>query len=542
MLLAAAWMSLAVPLRAQEQAQEPGIGGAFVDTLDVQGVNVEAVVTDRRGQRVTGLAAEDFRLLVDGVAVPLDYFAEVRDGRAVVASPDRPGAGPAALPPALTELGAGDEVGTNYLVFIDEFFSPYRLRNEALKVLARDLHTLGPHDRMAVLSFDGRRLSVIADWSAPAALEATLRQVARRKGFLTVTDLGGIHDLVPLEARGEFLMADTGLQPGDLEADRSGSVMAQRVIAAASGALHTLEPPTGRKVALVLSGGWKLDLRASVDRFDQVQEHTTRSAAPENLLRPLTDAANRLGYTVYPIHLADTLLPSAGDRTTQGPAAVSLARGAMAEAVRQGSLVFSAEETGGRLLRPGAPHLRRIAEDTRSYYWLGFTSTASDNRRRSLKVEVLRDGLEVRSRSSFVPLSRPVRAAMAVEGALLTGKSVPGSKPLIVQVGTPEERGPLTVAVPLALRLPAEAITLLPEEGLLVAHLEIWMSAIDPSGGRSEMALTPAVLALQETPEPGKQVVYRTSIVVRKGRQDVLLAATDTASGETFSGWIQLGL
>jgi hypothetical protein len=210
--------------------------------------------------------------------------------------------------------------------------------------------------------------------------------------------------------------------------------------------------------------------------------------------------------------------------------------------VRQGSLVFSAEETGGRLLRPGAPHLRRIAEDTRSYYWLGFTSTASDNRRRSLKVEVLRDGLEVRARSSFVPLSRPVRAAMAVEGALLTGKSVPGSRPLIVQVGTPEERGPLTVSVPLALRLPAEAITLLPEEGLLVAHLEIWMSAIDPSGGRSEMALTPAVLALQETPAPGKQVVYRTSIVVRKGRQDVLLAATDTASGETFSGWIQLGL
>ena len=541
MLCAAAWMGGA-PAPAQEQAQEQEeIGGAFIDTLNVQAVNVEVVVTDRRGNRVTGLTAADFRLRVDGKPVSLDYFAEVRDGRAV-APPAGPGEGPAALPPALTELGAGDEVGTNYLVFVDEFFSPYKLRNEALKVLARDLHTLGPRDRMAVLSFDGWRMSVIADWSEPsAALEATLRQVARNKGYLNVTDLSGIGDLRPLLARGAFLMADTGLQPGDSEADRAEALRAQRAIAAAAGALHTLEPPAGRKVALILSGGWKLDPRSATDRFDQAREHTMWTG-PESLLRPLTDAANRLGYTVYPVHLAETLLPGAGDRTTDTPAAFAIAGISLEDAARQSTLVFSAEETGGRLLRPGAPHLRRIAADTRSYYWLGFTSTESDNRRRKLKVEVLRDGLKVRSRSSFVPISRSVRAAMSVEGALLTGKSVPGSKPLSVQVGTPEERGPLTVAVPLALRLPVESITFLPQEGQFLAHLEIWMSAIEPSGGRSEIVVTPAVLALAEPPPPGKQVVYRTSIVVRKGRQDVLLTATDAASGETFSGWIQLGV
>ena len=521
-------------------AQDEEVGGAFVDTLDIQAINVEVVVTDRRGRRVTDLTAGDFRLLVDGEPVPVDYFAEIREGHAI-APPPAPGGGPVALPPALTDLDAGDEVGTNYLVFIDEFFSPYKLRNEALKVLARDLDTLGPRDRMAVVAFEGMRLRVVADWSAPSpALADTLRQVAKRKGYLNAGDLGGIRDLRPLLQRNGFIMVDTGLQPGDMEADRSESTLASKVLAGAAGALRTLEPPPGRKVALILSGGWKLDPRASTNRYDQVQEYLSWNGDPQALLRPLTDEANRLGYTVYPIHLADTLLPSAADRTTEAPAAVTLNGGAMADAVRQGALVFAAEETGGRLLRPGAAHLKRIEEDTRSYYWLGFTNSTGDNRRRDLKVEVLRDGLEIRSRSSFVPLSRPARAAMSIEGALVTGKDLPGAKPLDVEVGTPEERGLLTRSVPLAFRLPVEAITLLPEEGRLVARLEVWMTAIDESGRRSDLVVTPAALAVEELPEPGKKVVYRSSIVLRRGKQDVLLAVVDTASGETFSTRLKL--
>jgi VWFA-related protein len=533
-------------------AQQEEIGGAFVDTLDVQAVNVEVVVTDRKGNRVTDLKAGDFRLLVDGQPVPVDYFAEIREGHAV-APPAEPGEGPVALPPALTDVEAGDEVGTNYLVFIDEFFSPYKLRNEALKVLARDISTLGPRDRMAVVAFEGMRLRVVADWSEPSpALAETLRQTARHKGYLNAADLGGIRDLRPLRQGGiqtpsslnkvdSFLTADDGLQPGDMEADRSESTLARKVLIGAAGALRTLEPPPGRKVALILSGGWKLDPRASTNQYDQIQEYLSWGD-PLALLRPLTDEANRLGYTVYPIHLADTPLPSAGDRTIDKPVAFSMADASLAEAVRQGSLVFAAEETGGRLLRPGAAHLKRIEDDTRSYYWLGFTNSTGDNKRRTLKVEILRDGLKVRSRSSFVPLSRPARAAISIEGALVTGRDLPGAKPLDVEVGTPEERSLRTKSVPLAFRLPAEAITLLPEEGRLVARLEVWMTAIDENGRRSDLVVTPAALAVDEMPAPGKKVVYRSSIVVRPGKQDVMLAVVDTASGETFSTRLKLDI
>ena len=69
-------------------AQEPAPAGANVegmqigDTIDVRVVNVEAVVTDSRGRRIKGLNPKDFRLLIDGKDVPIDYFTEIRGGAA----------------------------------------------------------------------------------------------------------------------------------------------------------------------------------------------------------------------------------------------------------------------------------------------------------------------------------------------------------------------------------------------------------------------------------------------------------------------------
>ena len=51
-------------------------GETFVDTIDVQGVEVDAVVTDRRGRPVSGLQREDFELSVDGEFVEIANFYE----------------------------------------------------------------------------------------------------------------------------------------------------------------------------------------------------------------------------------------------------------------------------------------------------------------------------------------------------------------------------------------------------------------------------------------------------------------------------------
>ena len=105
--------TLLIPLAAPAQTED-----TFGESIDVRVVNVEAVVTDRKGERVSGLTAGDFRLLVDGVEVPVDYFTEVADGVARPASQAGEGSVPAPLAPT-----AAGPVGRSYLFFIDESLS-----------------------------------------------------------------------------------------------------------------------------------------------------------------------------------------------------------------------------------------------------------------------------------------------------------------------------------------------------------------------------------------------------------------------------------
>ena len=47
-------------------AQDNPLPDLFSDVIDVRVVNVEVVVTDKKGNRIRGLQAKDFELRVDG--------------------------------------------------------------------------------------------------------------------------------------------------------------------------------------------------------------------------------------------------------------------------------------------------------------------------------------------------------------------------------------------------------------------------------------------------------------------------------------------
>jgi VWFA-related protein len=162
-----------------------------------QTVDVEAVVTDREGNRVSGLSAGDFRLRVDGVEVPVERLAEV----------------------------AGGTVGRSYLVFIDDSLSLAVQRDLVLWAMERDLDRLGPGDRMAIVAFDGAGLHRLADWTEDRTVLAAAFAEARRRPARTVPALA--------EDRAAFEAED-----------------------AAAEALRGLPLPPGRRAMLVLSGGW----------------------------------------------------------------------------------------------------------------------------------------------------------------------------------------------------------------------------------------------------------------------------------------------
>lgn len=561
---------VAAPAVTQPSAppQQPRQGeDVFSEVLEVRAVNVQVVVTDRRGNRIPGLTAQDFRLLLDGKEVPLDYFAEVREGRVATSTGQTEMA--ANLPPGLHDVGAGEVVGTNYLIFIDELFSPVHLRAEALKAMAGGLDQLREQDRMAVVAFNGRDLRVLSDWAAPATLRELFRRLARDRKSLT----GIAPPTNPLDAAKGPWLEPLGIMEGDPQPDRSNErdieeqavkekdgaslvspdldVMEaslevesiKHVVAAAAATMRgfSATTPPGRRVMLLVSGGWNFNpvgFYANAD-FELAKRMLQISwDGGYRVLRPLIDASNLLGFTVYPVHLAEPggMLQSADMREAGSYESMFILDQQLHS---QSSLASVAVETGGRVLVPGARHLQRVEEDTSSYYWLGFSQSGGDDKRRTLGVEVLKKGLKARARSSFLPQSRSARASIDVETALTAG-GMGNAGPLDVDVGTPRRVGLNGLELPVSIRIPVEQISLLQEGGRHLGRLELRVAALDRGGRRSDIPVLPIVISKQEPPRPDMVVVYDVRLKLRRDAQDLQLVLHDLYGGKDLAARVRV--
>lgn len=484
-------------------SQTPPEVPVFDEAIDVRVVNVEVVVTDADGKPVRGLGPADFRLLVDGGEVAVDYFTEIQDGRAASAPAIEDG--PAA-PVAPAEV-----VARSYLVFIDDSFSIASQRNDVLKRLAADLpSTLGPLDRMAVLAFDGERIEVLCPWSGDRAALVKALEAARARPARG-------HQMISTERSKEgdvgfSVMAalEAGAGPEDLKqmldflgerVSPEARTQLGRTSQAMAGALRGFEAPPGRKVMLLLSGGWSL------------------TVAPQ-LFGPLVESANRLGYTLYPVDVA------------QGDARIL--RG----------LDQLAATTGGRVASSVRQDvLRIVAADSGTYYWLGFAPDwKKDDRTHDIQVEVRRQGLQARARRGFSDLSPRTEVAFKAESVLLFG-GAQEERRVLVELGEarPAGRRGRELEVPVTLGVPVEALALRPAEGGgYVAEVPLAIAAVDEEGGRAELPGSRLRVAVAQVPAAGGYARFRTSLRLRRMPQRLVFTVRDAAGGKILWGEAQL--
>lgn len=509
--------------------------GLFGEQIDVRVVNVEIVVTDKQGNRVAGLGPRDFRLRVDGKEVPVEYFSEVRGGQAI--APEA--AGEPSPVPGLPALAPGSPVGTSYLVFIDDFFALSPRRNEVLRSLKDQLTLLGPDDRMAIVAYDGRVVDMLSSWSnSQRTLGRAFEQAIGRQsyGFQRLAELRNfessqrISESVGSSGRSAFA------RQLDLEevayADRIGEQVG-RVVAAAVSTLRGFASPPGRKVMLLLSGGWPYspaDFAVNNPNRPVLNRDVPHG---DDILRPLTDTANRLGYTIYPVDVPG-LESNGPDASLAAPTDGGLN---LREQEIHSSLEFVAAQTGGRALLNSlrAEALPSASEDTRSYYWLGFTPTWQKNdRRHKVAVEVTRPGLKVRTREGFLDLSRKSEVSMMVESAMLFGNA-PGASPMPMQVGKPAKSGRREIEVPITLAIPGDLITVVPLNGKQVAELELRVAAVDVNGDRSSIPVIPLKLSTDKAPAKGAFFKYETRVKLRNLKQHLIVAIFDPLSNHILT-------
>jgi len=536
----------------------------FGESIDVRVVNVEAVVTDHQGKRVNGLKPEDFRLRVDGKEVPIEYFSEVRDGEAGKA----PGADQTKTAGGAAVQGLAEgRIGTYYLVFIDDYFSIASQRDAVLKGLKADLSRLGPDDRMAIVAYDGGRLAMLSNWSgSPADLAPAFDRAMARKtqGFNRRTERTSLQND---EAFASQTVGDAA--PLDLTTRQVGLDDNQRAYAdtlirqikgdvqAAVSAMRAFAAPHGRKVLLLLSGGWPFSVQSYTAGGSVIP--TKELPEGEEIYRPLASTANLLGYTLYPVDVPGVQSPAAdvnglpppgadqpdGSQHSAfnavagggGPAnsgALLGGFGNVAEHEIEGSLRYLAQETGGTpvLNTNRALALAMAREDTRSFYWLGFSpSWKHDDKGHRIQLETRRKDLQVRTRDNFLDLSRKAEVTMAVESALLFGNP-PGTLRMPLRVGeiVRSQRG--EIEIPVTLGLPVDLMTVVPNGNKFTAQLELRFAASDAEGNTAEIPVVPVTLTSDHQPTPGKVVKYETKVKLRGKADHMVVAAYDPLSGK----------
>lgn len=442
---------------AQESASTDTLAGElFVDSVDVQVVNVDVIVTDRQGNPITDLTQDDFKLYQDGDRVEISHFARVH--RPPAAQSDAPTL--ATLPSRLDESGQLDSVQEPLLmvVYLDQFNIRPRNRARVLPALRtflqdhispqapamlvtfeRSLHIAQPFTR------DRQELLAAVDATGLVATEATLidqnilrsrmeiENAGRAGGgrFGTGSAMDAIMDEVQL----------SGMQASGVREQIRGSVDSlESFVNSLSGLPH-------RKALIYISDG--------------LPNGGTLEAAYERMAR----TANASRVTFYTI---DTRGPdretalgadSSGLGSDQNLRMMNFGRGFLA-------LEFLADATGGVAITNTFgfdTSLAKLSEDFQHGYSLGYTLQEPDAKYHQLRVKVGRRGAQVRHREGYLARTPRERLAQSTIAALtFDALANPLRLSLLEEVPAQDSATEIQVVV----RMPLRDLTLVAQDGV----------------------------------------------------------------------------
>jgi len=421
-----------------------------------------------------------------------------------------------------------------------------RDRDKVIEKISADLARLRPEDRMAVVAYDGRKLEMLSSWSQSVPeLERVFRKAMTRPALglqREADDRRFSHDTRADRLTGNRprLLDSTQMRLDTDERAYAETLQEQLqgIVAAAASALRGFANPPGRKVFVMLAGGWPYDpVQYAINDFSRTVLESQLKRGDE-LLAPLVGTANQLGYTIYSVDV-----PGLAEETN---ASAEYAAGSnftdrntlfQRENNVQYTLQYVATETGGKALLNGQREevLARVTEDTRSYYWIGFAPAwQGDDAAHKVVLDTRVDGLRIRNRAGYVDFSSKSQTSMAVESILLFGDG-PGSSPLPFEIGKPTKVSGNRMNVPVTLRIPLSQLTIVPTDKGTSAEVELRIAALDERGGRSDIPVIPIRLDMPGKPPVGAYATYTTMIQLRRAKNDLVLAVSDPAGGAIYS-------
>ena len=542
------------PGHARAQSAAEGQDRLFLDRVEVNLVNVEAFVSDRDGNRVTDLGRDDFEVLVDGEPVEITHFTSGRRAGAgdlpvpIVTHQASPAAADA-TPQEVVRQARGPALRPLMLVVhVDNRQIAPGNRKRVLDALGDLIPERVRSGDSVMLTTYGKGLDVVQPLTRDQdALARGLSRIGKMASYRHVQDSALRHALRQQQMdRGG---AATGGSAAVLEAaNRLGlesrahevAVSSQASAAALGRLLDSLAGLPGRKALLYVSDGLSIGSRGPANE--------QKAPMDGNPLRFLYDGlgeqANAAEVTVYTFDARGarpSMIRSAENADILG---VGVASGAPEDSLafefRRNADLHTplhdlAVATGGQAVLntfnlKGA--VKQLAADFNAYYSLGFPAPASglgDYHR--VEVRVKRPGLTVRHRHGFIAKPTEVRVAERARSFLLQGW---GSNPMgaKLQFAAPKKRD-RGWRVPVLVRIPASALTLLPQGDRQRGTVNLYVGVRDDEGRQSELTRLTRQVDLPLEPAEGspEDVGYAFHVDLRTGTQDLVVAVWDELGG-----------
>ncbi len=502
-------------------------------------VVVDATVRDTKGNLVSDLKREEFKVFEDNVPQELVTFAveNIPVGQSGPASPAAVAAAPAVAAPASAapavvnlSLKGGEPVGRDELAnkrLIILFFDLSSLASEDLirsVDSARDFLTrqAGPQDLLAVATYSSV-LQLVQDFTNDRSVLLNVLNglSSPDSGEATAADLGDP------DASSDVFVPDTG-QFDIFNTDR-------RLAAIETLAKMYREFPE-RKSLLYFSSGV-----------------TTTGVENNAQIRSTVDSASRSNLSIYPVDSRGLVaLPPGGDASQGAARGTAMFTGAAS--IRQRSNLASSQETmttlahdtGGKEFTDTndlSLAIKQVQADTQAYYVLGYFSTnpKEDGQYRRIRVEVTRPDLKVENRPGYFAskswnLLNQQERDLQLQQALNVDRPF-NDVPLILQADY-FRKDEKTSIVPVSIELDGDGVTFTDKGTNRQAKFEFLVQVADPKGRITAMArdnVQVNVPADKVEKVKAGGIYYSTGFEVRPGDYRLKFLVRDDATGKLGS-------
>ena len=567
LILAAALAAAATAIPAAQQAPPPSTQKPSAPQITFRAgsdyIEIDAVVTDAKGQFVRDLTLGDFEVLENKKPQKIDVFTLVD---IPLERADRPAYRPTAVDPDIV-TNERDFEGRIYMLVLDA--NHVRPENTALvkKVATQFIQrNMGANDIAAVVlaqtgsrddnrEFTSMKSTLIASIGkfAGEKVQSKALTVAQRAAALEGTPLGAIDELkdplAPERAAKARATLDTMQRVSNYMAGIRGRRKALILIS------EGLDFNTDDIIGPRSSGGFgQAPAGGTVNPMSNNSVNESMHAA--NIISDMQvmfEAASRANVAVYSVDPrgvaseTDLLMQYGGPTTIGAPGSIGdpgLVSGGVREELRRqlGSLRTYSEVTGGLALvgtNDFETGFRKIVEDNSAYYVLGYSipNPKNDGKFHEITVRVKRPGVQVRARKGYYAANAAAAAKPATPPdptvTLLNSPMPVGGLGLRLSTASLRDKATDKVIVPITVEFNGSDLVLDGSNKVNVMYVAVDMSGKVHASGHKTMDLAIRPESRKAVAANGLRLV--TEVMLPPGHYQLRLAAHDPVANRSGS-------